>query len=185
MISSADSPKQFRLWIFQVAVVLMHEVGGHLMVTFLGHGHVITPRIMTIAGFNSHVRPDNGESGRILETWLLGGVAEFQSDRRLRDDHPGKLWLIAPGAHKIRRIPSSTVDDFVSRRFTFPLRTEGPAVHITTRADFYAATQHLPDPYYYPWLHGGGMPPGVFDGHRVRISDLVRLPLSSFRPPRF
>lgn len=69
--------------------------------------------------------------------------------------------------------------------FTFPLRTEGPAVHITTRADFYAATQHLPDPYYYPWLHGGGMPPGVFDGHRVRISDLVRLPLSSFRPPRF
>lgn len=87
MISSADSPKQFRLWIFQVAVVLMHEVGGHLMVTFLGHGHVITPRIMTIAGFNSHVRPDNGESGRILETWLLGGVAEFQSDRRLRDDH--------------------------------------------------------------------------------------------------
>ncbi|KAI9759521.1 MAG: hypothetical protein M4579_002280 [Chaenotheca gracillima] len=42
------SPSQFRIFQFQLANTLVHEVGAHVFVTYLGNGRPITPPISSI-----------------------------------------------------------------------------------------------------------------------------------------
>lgn len=51
-----------------------HEVGAHLLVTFLRNGRVNTPPTITVQGYGSRTV---GESGRFLEAYLFGGTTEY------------------------------------------------------------------------------------------------------------
>lgn len=85
MISSSDRPKQLRLWIFWISTIILHEVAGHLLITWLGNGNVNTPVIMNAPTFDppSH----EGESSRVLEAILFGGTPVCIKDSGQPEDH--------------------------------------------------------------------------------------------------
>jgi len=63
---------------FVFATALLHEIGGHLLVTFLGHGKKDTPVKMGALGYNKPGKGKRiGESGRYLEMQLFGGTLEY------------------------------------------------------------------------------------------------------------
>lgn len=77
MIAVAGSDVQeFRTWLFLFANTIMHEIGGHLLVTYLGRGRPLTPPDITtsIPGYSTSTI---GESGRYLEEILLDGNMEY------------------------------------------------------------------------------------------------------------
>lgn len=76
MIASVgiNGGQSFRNFQFLFATTLVHEAGGHLLVTFLGNGRPYTPAHMTAPGYSSYPL---GESGRYLELRLFGGTTEY------------------------------------------------------------------------------------------------------------
>ena len=70
---------QFRTFQFLFANTILHEVGGHILITFLGQGRPVTPpqQPFSIEGYSND---QAGESGRTLETFLLGGTIEYYRD---------------------------------------------------------------------------------------------------------
>ena len=82
MLASANSgnnniQQRFRNFQFLFATTLVHEVGRHVLVTYLANGRLITPPNLTAHTYGT---PFNGESGRYLETHLFGGNTEFYRD---------------------------------------------------------------------------------------------------------
>jgi len=75
--SQAARQQRFRTFQFLFATIFVHEVGGHLRVTFLGNGRPITPPQITALNYGSLT---NGESGRYLELNLFGGNTEYFHD---------------------------------------------------------------------------------------------------------
>lgn len=74
MIRSAGTGQTFRVFQFKLACALVHEVAGHMLVTFLGRGRSLTPPTITVAGYATQ---EGGESGRFLEMSLFGGCLEY------------------------------------------------------------------------------------------------------------
>jgi hypothetical protein len=70
--SGTNSPTNFQRYQFQLAHTFLHEIGGHLLVTYLSGGTQITPPIMA-----HPFHGPNGEAGRYLEETLFGGTVEF------------------------------------------------------------------------------------------------------------
>jgi hypothetical protein len=75
--SQKANQQRFRTFQFLFATTFVHEVGGHLLVTFLGNGRPITPPQITGPNYGSVT---NGESGRFLELNLFGGNTEYFHD---------------------------------------------------------------------------------------------------------
>ena len=61
---------------FFFAVLLVHEVGGHLLISFLSNGDALTPLRVGPPAYTDPRRPV-GESGRALEMKIFGGCVEF------------------------------------------------------------------------------------------------------------
>ena len=70
---------QFRTFQFLFANTILHEVGGHVLITFLSQGRLMTPPQgpFRAAGYSNS---QAGESGRTLETSLFGGTMEYYRD---------------------------------------------------------------------------------------------------------
>lgn len=70
----------FQTFQFLFANLFLHEVGGHLLVTLLGKGRLLTPPNIrpTISGYGTS--NEIGESGRLLEQILFGGTIEIFRD---------------------------------------------------------------------------------------------------------
>ena len=78
MIASAENASRFRTFQFMFAVTFVHEIGGHVLVTFLTNGRrPLTPPSMTAAGYDN---TGLGEAGRYLEYVLFGGTMAFYRD---------------------------------------------------------------------------------------------------------
>jgi hypothetical protein len=88
--ASNTGGSQYRRFIFQLACTFVHEIGGHMFVTFLTHGNRDTPPNIghrRYAGRQGQPQGvQNGEAGRFLERKLFGGGLEFYRDTT-KDDH--------------------------------------------------------------------------------------------------
>jgi hypothetical protein len=85
MLASIDNGDRFYTFQFIFATTTVHEIGGHLLITFLSNGRVITPPSISALGYAQ--TPDGGEAARWLETWLFGGTSEFYRDQRIWQDN--------------------------------------------------------------------------------------------------
>ena len=72
--SSGDGPN-FRVFQFLFANTFLHEIGGHLLITYLGQGKIATPKCI------QHPLYAGGEAGRALERMMLGGSLEYFRDK--------------------------------------------------------------------------------------------------------
>jgi hypothetical protein len=83
MVASSGQGLNFRIFQFQLANTLLHEVGGHLLVTYIGTGRPMTPPTVGHPGYNpiqhGQVVPA-GEAGRNLESKIWNGTLEFYRD---------------------------------------------------------------------------------------------------------
>jgi hypothetical protein len=85
MVAASNSSQpalqqRFRTFQFLFATTFVHEVGGHLLVTFLSNGTLpFTPAHLSAPGYGIGRR---GESGRYLELSLFGGNTEYYRDPR-------------------------------------------------------------------------------------------------------
>lgn len=81
MIRSSDGTNgpRFRTFQFLFANTFVHEVGAHLLITFLGQGRPITPPTIGAATPGYSIN-GAGESGRRLETMLFQGTIEYYRD---------------------------------------------------------------------------------------------------------
>ncbi|PGH03745.1 hypothetical protein GX51_03889 [Blastomyces parvus] len=78
MVNAAESQEALRRFQFQFINLFFHEIGGHLLFTYLYHGLLGTPREVTPANwYGQHQGENLGESGRTLETVVFGGTVEF------------------------------------------------------------------------------------------------------------
>ena len=76
MRRASGNPEAFKTFQFRLANLMLHEIGGHLFITFLGYGKMGTPP--SIRGHMTYSRRAGlGEAGRRLELDLFGGNMEF------------------------------------------------------------------------------------------------------------
>lgn len=85
MLASINNGDRFRTFQFIFATTIVHEVGAHLLITFLCNGRELTPPSISAPGYARS--DDGGESGRFLETYLFGGTSEFYRDPRIWQDN--------------------------------------------------------------------------------------------------
>lgn len=82
MVQAANSgeAQKFRTFQFQLANTILHEVGGHLLVTYIGAGRPFTPPTIGHPQYNllqhGAVVP-TAEAGHNLERRLWRGTLEF------------------------------------------------------------------------------------------------------------
>lgn len=74
------SVNEIYYYVFQLVVTLVHEVGGHLFVTYLTYGRSQTPREVRHPNYYPGVYDGAPESGRYLELMLFGGALIFAGD---------------------------------------------------------------------------------------------------------
>jgi hypothetical protein len=80
--------RHFQMFIFQLANTFVHEVGDHLLMTFLSDlvnensqmARPFTPPSVSYSNYASHDNRMAGESGRALEDILFGGSLEYYHD---------------------------------------------------------------------------------------------------------
>ncbi|EER42238.1 predicted protein [Histoplasma capsulatum H143] len=78
MVDAAGSQHIYRRFQFQFVNVFFHETGGHLLFTYLYHGLPSTLRqVIPPTWRGQGAEEDIGESGRTLETVVLGATLEF------------------------------------------------------------------------------------------------------------
>lgn len=75
--SQASLQQRFRTFQFLFATMIVHEVGGHLLLTFIGNGRPLTPPELSAPQYGTI---NDGESGRCLELRLFGGNTEYYVD---------------------------------------------------------------------------------------------------------
>ena len=86
---SALERQRFRDFQFAFATTIIHEAGGHILVTWLGQGRPDTPKEISVHGYGTQQLP--GESGRFLEMGLFGGTTEFYRDSQQDDGQVSPL----------------------------------------------------------------------------------------------
>ncbi|EEQ84233.1 hypothetical protein RJZ56_005284 [Blastomyces dermatitidis] len=78
MVNASESRQVLRRFQFQFVNLFFHEIGGHLLFTYLYHGLPSTPRQVTPPNWREQDQEEDiGESGRTLETVVFGGTVEF------------------------------------------------------------------------------------------------------------
>ncbi|KAL4902144.1 hypothetical protein BDW74DRAFT_180992 [Aspergillus multicolor] len=77
-VRAAYDPQAYVEWQFQFATIIVHEVGGHMLTTFLGNGGSAQPEAFAMDGYQQGQRI--GEAGRFLETQLFGGTVAWYTD---------------------------------------------------------------------------------------------------------
>jgi hypothetical protein len=110
--SKHSEDSQYRRFIFQLACTFVHEIGGHMFVTFLIHGNRKTPLNIGPRQSQEH-GVSSVEAGRFLERRLFGGNLEFYRDAT-KDEHQVR------SVHRrvfLARIPSANQCEV--RRSTF------------------------------------------------------------------
>ncbi|KAK2768654.1 hypothetical protein FQN54_000510 [Arachnomyces sp. PD_36] len=176
---------QFRIFMFQLANTLVHEVGGHLFMTFISQNMLsptgqlqrpFTPESVTYSDYGSQ---GVGESGRLLESAIFGGSMEYFRDNTAGDRQAGVPYILNETNNSVRRISQTTIDNFViNQDFVFPYPLQGPA-HPWNTMPSLANVQgpvELPDPSLRPQIPLELVP--HLAGSRVRFSQL-RLALSN------
>ncbi|OJD25585.1 hypothetical protein ACJ73_03042 [Blastomyces percursus] len=127
--------KHFQTFIFQLANTFVHEVGGHLLMTFLSdlivdeNGQVARPFTPPSVSYSNYAACDNcmaGESGRALEDILFGGSLEYYHDPSGGPRQPGIPYLLDEDS-LVRCIPEAFISNFLANQFQFPYPVEGPA----------------------------------------------------------
>ncbi|KAK3332358.1 hypothetical protein B0T19DRAFT_101141 [Cercophora scortea] len=113
---------------FQMMVTMAHEITHSLMGYFTGTGRPNTPPTIALGNFG-------GESGRVLEGELFGGVVEFYLDRDdpLANRQAGIPYLMDDGYpnSRARMVSTSYIIDFVNGAFEFPIRVSTRAAPST------------------------------------------------------
>jgi len=82
-------PTRYRTFHFILVNTFVHEVGGHLLTTFITEGKTSTPPLVApgeIGGRGGYGNTDVGEAGRVLEFMLFGANLEFYRDQNQGDD---------------------------------------------------------------------------------------------------
>lgn len=87
-----------RRWLLRISATLLHEVGGHVLVSKVQEGRDSTPELFTAYHDTAKAEidlPKNkktvpiSESGEVLELGVLGGVLNWESVDVLPKHHPG------------------------------------------------------------------------------------------------
>ncbi|KAK3298548.1 uncharacterized protein B0H64DRAFT_453932 [Chaetomium fimeti] len=82
---TSDAKRQrFRNFQFAFATVVVHELGGRMLITWLSKGRQGIPGIISAAIYDNGVSME--EAGPCLETRLFGGTTKFYRDPRQDDD---------------------------------------------------------------------------------------------------
>jgi hypothetical protein len=83
MVNSVNTPGAFRRFQFQFANIFFHEIGAHLLFTYLYNGRPTTPYNAMPTNWQDQLQSgqsggaEAGESGRLLESRAFGGTLEF------------------------------------------------------------------------------------------------------------
>lgn len=81
MILAAQDPNngtRYVIFLCLFACTFFHEMGGHVLVTWLTNGGDTTPHTIGAEGFIiENEEESEGESGRFLEKYLFGGTIEY------------------------------------------------------------------------------------------------------------
>ncbi|RDW81605.1 uncharacterized protein DSM5745_05162 [Aspergillus mulundensis] len=148
MLRSAHNRQAYMEWQFMFATVIVHEVGGHMLTTYLGNGGSDTPPAFAVPGYQDGQRA--GEAGRFLETQLFGGALEWFVDVGEMDAERGFPFLISSDRH-VRRIHPVVFSQITAGSYElnspsfnpFPLTTTGP---ILMRRDLETIGSDIPLP---------------------------------------
>jgi hypothetical protein len=87
MVNACTNGPLFRRFQFKLIHILLHEIGGHCLITYIYYGRPITPENVIARNWQSEDQydvapgdeqaPVAGESGRYLEVVAFGGTMEF------------------------------------------------------------------------------------------------------------
>ncbi|PGH09007.1 hypothetical protein AJ79_05802 [Helicocarpus griseus UAMH5409] len=128
--------RHFQTFVFQLANTFVHEVGGHLLMTFLSdlivdeNGQMARPFTPPSVTYSNYGTRDNcvaGESGRALEDILFGESLEYYHDPNGGPRQPGISHLLDED-NLVRCIPEAFIGNFLANQFEFPYPVEGPAI---------------------------------------------------------
>ncbi|OJD10725.1 hypothetical protein AJ78_08343 [Emergomyces pasteurianus Ep9510] len=131
MVSSSSSQREFRRYQFLFAHLLFHEIGGHLLITYLYNGRPVTPRGVIAPNWNSQEQEEHGaqagESGRFLESMLFGGTLEFFDSPQVSSP-----WIVND-IGSAKAVTTAAIDaTVVNRQFDLPYPTQNPEVDVTS-----------------------------------------------------
>ncbi|KAK2811474.1 hypothetical protein FQN50_002097 [Emmonsiellopsis sp. PD_5] len=120
MVNASNSLSAFRRFQFQFANMFFHEIGAHVLVTFLYHGRPTTPPTAIAPGWIdqtqlSHIPGTVGESGRLLEFFAFGGTLEFYNTPEISTP-----WIVRNG--RAQKVTAATIDTAVRQRGKLPSR---------------------------------------------------------------
>lgn len=87
-VAAADKGAKFRTYHFRFVNMFLHEVAGHVLMTYLTQGRVNTPERFG-SGLKGFHDEHEGENGRYLERLLVTGNLEFYRDR---EQPIGHVW---------------------------------------------------------------------------------------------
>ncbi|KAI5287711.1 hypothetical protein KEM52_001452 [Ascosphaera acerosa] len=116
-------PEDACRYMFQLVVTMVHEVGGHLFVTYLTRGRAHTPRAMRHPNYFPTIYEGAPESGRFLELALFGGALVFAGDGSTRFQQSGIPYLVAPDG-LARRVNPQAMCKTITGAINFPLPTD-------------------------------------------------------------
>ena len=80
MMAVQDSETDFGIYQFSLAVTLVHEVGGHVLLTYLGADAGDRTPLTKLLENQNPLYPESrkrGEAGAAVERLLFGGVFDF------------------------------------------------------------------------------------------------------------
>ncbi|KAJ5116046.1 hypothetical protein N7456_000394 [Penicillium angulare] len=138
-----ESEQVFWRYHFLLATAMAHEIGGHILITFLGQGRKHTPRTIGAPGYLD-ADGITGEAGRNLEMQLFGGTIEYYQSSNQRTQDTGVPHIVTARGRKLR-IHDDMFRNFFHRRFQFPLQISSETTGYTRNmGDGFPREQHGP-----------------------------------------
>ncbi|PGH01797.1 hypothetical protein AJ80_08964 [Polytolypa hystricis UAMH7299] len=131
MVGAVNTSGLFRRFQFQFANIFLHEIGGHLLFTYLYDGRPMTPPQMMPLSWSGQAQPGSsepaGESGRFLEDVLLQGTLEFFDTPQV-----SSAWIVDADGNA-KRVTMQAIDTAViNRSFTLPYPTANPLTNVSS-----------------------------------------------------
>ncbi|MCJ1312799.1 hypothetical protein MMC25_006475 [Agyrium rufum] len=130
MIQAARQPRWFRNYLSHTTYCILHEVAGHMFVTFLNGRRGVTPVDLRHPLPWTKAGPNQGESGEYFEYKFFGGMVQWIKDPKSDIWHPGVPKLLRTDG-MVATIPEDIVDRFLNRDFVLPLPTQGDWIPYT------------------------------------------------------
>ncbi|KAK2814066.1 hypothetical protein FQN50_000470 [Emmonsiellopsis sp. PD_5] len=182
MLDAEATGKQqrFRDFQFLFATTLVHEAGGHLLVTYFSHGRLDTPSGVTVPGYGDF------EAGRWLETGFFGGTTEFYRDQAQDNQQTGVPHQI-DGEGRAWKISPETINSMCQYQFVLPFARVGNAVNPTTMHSMGRNSTDLPHTerdrqMYAQQLHVlRTTDTSKLRGYTVMVRELMAIPMDSHR----